>query len=244
MTVRLTPECLELLREILFLTTHLGNICLKETIPDSQNAVHFCLARISVWPCLHWKRFDFSWPGMTRMGCHTALALSCYPDNSNHSEEPLCFGPAVPTGMRGDTGGNSPQPEQLSCCWSNWLLCKLVCSARREAGRRKISFLCITRSRFGGSGKTPSCSHITTLPACHLSKSNYLEMAGEEGEQGYSSAVTQSQPQSLICGTQQHTSLSSWHAGNSLCQFRRIITESDGVHCWRSRERLLQQSLP
>lgn len=37
----------------------------------------------------------------------------------------------------------------------------------------------------------------------------------------------------------QHRSLSSWHAGNSLCQFRHIITVSDGVHCWRSRERLL-----
>lgn len=97
-----------------------------------------------------------------------------------------------------DTGGRSPQPEQFSSCWNNWLLHKLVCSAGREAGRRKISSLCITRSRFGGSGKKPSCSHITMLPACHLSKSNYLEMAGEEEKQGYSSAVTQTQPQSLI----------------------------------------------
>lgn len=167
MTVRLTPECLELLRETMFLTTHLGNTCLKNN--SRQSKCHAFLLSSGISLALLaleeiWFLLIQEWPGWAvtlDLYCRVTLIRAT-------TARSLCALFQLCPLECWDTGGRSLQPEQFSSCWNNWLLCKLVCSAGREAGRRKISSLCITRSRFGGSGKKPSCkSHnrAASLPS-------------------------------------------------------------------------------
>lgn len=140
----------------------------QEHQPDrnSQNTMHFCLGLLFSLPCLRYKAVQrgFSWPGwdlpvtsgrisvlLPIVTLHTRCVIL---KSSNSTNTPRCSHAAVHAHMSRGTGGSSPQPESSSCR-SNQLLCELVCSAGREAGQRKINYVCIAWSRFllSGSGK-------------------------------------------------------------------------------------------
>lgn len=124
---------------------------------NSQNATRFLLASLALL-ALEGIFPDREWPGWALPVTSSRTITACFPVVTLQVRCRVI--PRTATVRRCLRALVQPWTSRdvvVSCpsCWRDRLLRKLFCSAGREAGQRKIGYLCINLKQisFGGSGK-------------------------------------------------------------------------------------------